>query len=214
MIEKIKNFQRIHNTGIIAVVRGSSYEQAMQVVDAVKDGGIDVIEITLTVPGAIKVIEKLRANYSKNEILIGAGTVLDPETARIAILAGAEFIVSPSVNSDVIKLCNRYQLLSMPGCMTPTEVVRALEVGADVIKLFPGNLLGPSFVKSLKGPLPQAKFIPTGGVNLDNIQEWIKVGCPAVGVGGELTKGMIKGDFKQITATARRFIENIQLSRR
>jgi len=213
MIQKMRVLERIVDTGIIAVVRADSPEQALKVAEAVMQGGVDIIEITLTVPGAIKVIEELKANFEKEEILLGAGTVLDPETARLAILAGAEYIVGPNLNHDVIKLCNRYQKICMPGCVTITEVISALESGADVIKLFPGNVFGPSMVKAIKGPLPQAEFIPTGGVSLENVQEWIKNGCIAVGVGGDLTGAVKKGDYRAVTETAKQFIAKIQEAR-
>ena len=213
MFDKIKNFNRIFNTGIIAVIRADSMEQALATTEAVLNGGVDIIEITLTVPGAVDVIKELTKTYRQNEILIGAGTVLDSETARIALLAGAEFVVSPSLNRDVISLCNRYQKICMPGCMTVTEIVSALEAGAALIKLFPGNSFDPSIIKTLKGPLPQAEFVPTGGVNLDNVQDWIHNGCIAVGIGGELTKGAAEGDYQGVTETARQFVEKIRAVR-
>lgn len=213
MIDKIKNLRKIMDTGVIAVIRASSQEEALEISEAVKLGGIDIVEITLTVPDAISVIGGLRKAYGSDEILLGAGTVLDPETARAAILAGAEYIVCPNLNPEVIRLCNRYQKICMPGCLTPTEIVNALELGADVIKLFPGTLLGPDSVKALKGPLPQAEFVPTGGVTLENADLWIKSGCLAVGVGGELTKGARTGDFRQVTETAKAFVSKVRQSR-
>ena len=213
MLAKVKNFKRIFNAGIIAVIRADSMEQALATTEAVRNGGVDIIEITLTVPGALGVIEELTKTYRQNEILIGAGTVIDPETARISLLAGAEFVVSPSLNHDVLRLCNRYQKICMPGCMTVTEIVSALEAGADLIKLFPGSCFDPSIIKTLKGPLPQAEFVPTGGVNLDNVQDWIHNGCIAVGIGGELTKGAAEGDYQGVTETARQFVEKIRAVR-
>jgi len=203
--EKIAVYNRIRETGIIAVIRARSSEDALKITEAVKEGGIDVIEITLTVPGAIDTIKTLSKIFNEEEILLGAGTVLDPESARLAMLAGAKFIVSPSLSLDVIKTCNRYQILNMPGCMTVTEMVAALEAGADIIKLFPGSILGPKSVKAFRGPLPQAQFIPTGGVNLDNAAEWLENGCLAVGIGSELTAGSDKGFFSRITEKARQF---------
>jgi len=213
MIQKMQVFERIVKTGIIAVVRAESPDQALKLAEAVQKGGVDIIEITLTVPGAIRVIEELKLAYKKGEILIGAGTVLDPETARMAILAGAEFVVAPNLNHEVIKLSNRYQKVCMPGCVTVTEIVSALEGGADVIKIFPGNVFGPSMVKALKGPLPQADFIPTGGVNLENVRQWIESGCVAVGVGGELTRGAKKGNYEEVTETAKEFVKKIKESK-
>ena len=206
--------QRITRTGIIAVVRAESPEQALQITEAVRQGRVDIIEITLTVPGALNVIEKLAATYSKGEVLIGAGTVLDSETARAALLAGAEFIVSPGFNLETVKLCNRYRKLCMPGATTVTEIIMVMESGADVVKLFPGSLVGPDYVKAVKGPLPHVQIVPTGGVSLDNVDKWIKNGCIAVGVGGELTAGAKKGDFALVTATARQFVEKVKAARK
>lgn len=210
MIRKIKLLERIMDTGIISVIRGESADQALKTVDAVMKGGIDVIEITMTVPGALGAMEELKKAYGEGEILLGAGTVLDTETARAASLAGADFIVSPGLNPEVVKLCNRYQLLNMAGCMTVNEVIAALEAGTDIIKLFPGNIFGPGAIKAFKGPLPQAEFIPTGGVNVDNVAEWLKNGCLAVGVGGELTRGAAEGDYAGVTETARTFVQKIK----
>ncbi len=213
MIPKIMQLQRIIDTGAIAVIRAGSPEEALKIAAAVKEGGIDLIEITLTVPGALNVIAELSRVYPGGEIMIGAGTVLDAETARAAMLAGAEFFVSPSFNPEMVRLCNRYRKISMPGCITVTEIVTALESGADVIKLFPGSAFGPAIVKALKGPLPQAEFIPTGGVSLENVHEWIGNGCIAVGIGGELTRGAQQGDFRLVTETARQFVRKIKEAR-
>lgn len=213
MLEKVGQLNRIYHTGIVAVIRAQTPKQALAVAEAVKQGGVDIIEITFTVPGALEVIKALHKAYRGGEILLGAGTVLDTETARLAILEGADFVVGPSFNPEVAKLCNRYQKIYIPGCMTVTEIVAALEAGADVIKFFPGNAFGPSIIKALKGPLPQAEFIPTGGVSLDNVGEWIKNGCLAVGVGGELTRGAATGDFALVTETGKRFVELIKAAR-
>ncbi len=210
MLKKIRVLNRIINTGIVAVVRGNSAEEALKTVDALLEGGIDIIEITMTVPGALNVMETLIGAFNNNEILLGAGTVLDSETARAASLTGAEFIVSPGLSSDVVKLCNRYQILNMAGCMTVTEMIAALEAGTDIIKLFPGNVFGPEAVKSFKGPLPQAEFIPTGGVDIDNVSRWLECGSLAVGVGGELTKGARDGNYKLVEKTARLFLDKIK----
>lgn len=204
---------RIYATGIIAVVRAKSMEQAWKIAEAVRIGGVDVIEITLTVPGAVDVIRDLAKTYSGGEIVIGAGTVLDSETARYSLLAGAEFIVGPAFNREVVSLCNRYRKLCMPGAMSVNEILTVMESGADVVKLFPGNILGPEYVKAVAGPLPEARLIPTGGVNLDNVDQWIKNGCFAVGVGSDLTAGAAKGDFALVTATARQFVEKVKLAR-
>ncbi|HHW01766.1 MAG TPA: bifunctional 2-keto-4-hydroxyglutarate aldolase/2-keto-3-deoxy-6-phosphogluconate aldolase [Thermoanaerobacterales bacterium] len=212
-MDKLKVMQRIMDCGIVAVVRADSPEQALKIAEAVKAGGVEAIEITMTVPGAIDVIKELKKAYPKGEILIGAGTVLDPETARAAMLAGAEFFVSPYLNPEMVKLCNRYQKVTMPGAMSIKEVVEVMESGADFVKLFPGSAFGPSMVKAIMGPLPYAPIIPTGGVSLENVGEWIKAGCVAVGVGGELTKGAKKGNYAEVEETARKFVEAVKAAR-
>ncbi|HOA36414.1 MAG TPA: bifunctional 2-keto-4-hydroxyglutarate aldolase/2-keto-3-deoxy-6-phosphogluconate aldolase [Bacillota bacterium] len=213
-MEKSKCLQRIKDTGIVAVVRAENTEQALKIAEAVRRGGIDIIEITMTVPGALGVINELTAAFSDEQLIIGAGTVLDSETARAALLAGAEFIVSPYLNPGVVRLCNRYQKVCMPGAQTVTEIVTAMEAGADVIKIFPGEVLGAGFIKAVLGPLPYAQMIPTGGVSLENVAEWIRSGCIAVGVGGKLTAGAKSGDFDLVTATARQFVEKIAEARK
>lgn len=206
---KLDTLKRIEDTGIVAVVRAENEEKAKNIAQACMEGGIDAIEITFTVPGAQRVIEGLVEEFG-DSLLVGAGTVLDRETARIAILAGAKFIVSPAFDLDTTKLCNRYQIPYMPGCMTPSEMIKAMEAGVDIIKVFPGSSLGPSYIKAIKGPLPQANLMPTGGVSLDNVDQWIKNGCIAVGVGGSLTKG----SKEEITETAKKFVEKIKEARK
>ncbi|MCX7780863.1 MAG: bifunctional 2-keto-4-hydroxyglutarate aldolase/2-keto-3-deoxy-6-phosphogluconate aldolase [Negativicutes bacterium] len=212
-MQKIKVLERIMDAGLVAVVRAENSEQAVRIADACMQGGVAAIEITFTVPGAAKVIEDLAKTYKSGEMIIGAGTVLDPETARIAILSGAQYVVSPSVNLDTIRLCNRYQVPIMPGAATIKEIVEAMEAGADIIKVFPGEILGPNFVKAVKGPLPQANLMPTGGVGLDNVGDWIKAGCVAVGAGGNLTAGAKKGDYQSITEIGKQFIAKIKEAR-
>lgn len=212
-MEKLDDLQRIVDRGIVAVVRAENAEKALAVAEAIKAGGIDIIEITLTVPGCMDVIRELARAYSGKEVLIGAGTVLGPETARTALLCGAEFVVSPHLNPETVRLCNRYQKVCIPGAMSVTEVVQAMECGADIVKVFPGSVLGVEFVKAVKAPLPQAPLLPTGGVSLDNVGAWLKAGCVAVGVGGELTKGAKTGDYAQVTATAEAFMERIREAR-
>ena len=178
--------QTIKNIGIIPVVRASSSEEAMQAIDAIRDGGIPVLEITMTVPGAIRVIEEVSAQYG-SEVCVGAGTVLDEETARACILAGAQFIVSPALNLSTIECCRRYGVAVMPGALTPTEVVQAWTAGADFVKVFPaGALGGASYLKALKAPLPQIELVPTGGVSLQTAADFIKAGASALGVGADL----------------------------
>jgi 2-dehydro-3-deoxyphosphogluconate aldolase / (4S)-4-hydroxy-2-oxoglutarate aldolase len=211
---KLKVLGKVIESGLVAIVRTNSSDQAARIAEACARGGAAAIEITFTVPGATAVIEALAKQYASGEILIGAGTVLDPETARIAILAGAQYIVSPSVSPETARLCNRYQIPYMPGASTMREIVDAMECGADIVKLFPGETLGPAFVKAVKGPLPQASLMPTGGVAVDNVAEWIQAGAVAVGVGGSLTAGAQSGNFQQITDTAKQFIERIQQARK
>jgi 2-dehydro-3-deoxyphosphogluconate aldolase/(4S)-4-hydroxy-2-oxoglutarate aldolase len=194
----------------------SSYESMLNCVaiaDACALGGVGALEITFTVPGAHRVIEQLGKDSSQ-QILLGAGTVLDPETARIAILAGAQFVVSPAFNPDTARLCNRYQIPYLPGAATIQEVIEAMECGADIVKVFPGETLGPGFVKAVKGPLPHAQLMPTGGVNLENVDDWIKAGSCALGVGGNLTAGAKTGDFASITHLAQQFRGEYQASSR
>ena len=200
-------------SGVVAVVRADSSEQAIKITDACMKGGIAAIEITFTIPGAAQVIADLRKVYTTKEMIIGAGTVLDPETARIAILAGAQYIVSPSLNVETVKLCNRYQIPIMAGAMTIEGVIAAMEAGADIVKIFPGDALGSSFIKAIKGPLPQAPLMPTGGVNLENVGEWIKAGCVAVGIGGNLTGGAKTGDYQSIEDIAKQFIAKVRVAR-
>ena len=211
--QKIKILEKIMDSGLVAVVRAENSEQATKIADACIEGGVAAIEITFTVPGAARVIEDLARTYKSGEIIIGAGTVLDPETARIAILAGAQYIVSPSLNPATARLSNRYQIPFMPGIGNIRDIVEAMEAGAEIIKVFPGETLGATFVKAVKGPLPHAALMPTGGVGLDNVGDWIKAGCVAVGVGGNLTGGAKKGDYASITSIARQFIEKIQQAR-
>jgi len=213
MLGKEKIISRIKESGLVAVIRAENSEQAAKITDACIEGGVAAIEITFTVPGAHNVIEDLAKKYSSGEIIIGAGTVLDPETARIAILSGAQYVVSPCLNVDTVKLCNRYQIACMPGAMTIKEVVECMEAGADIVKIFPGELFGPKIIKSIKGPIPQAQLMPTGGVSIDNVAEWIKAGAVAVGVGGSLTAGAKKGDYASITALAKQFMEKIREAR-
>lgn len=204
---------KMTTAGLVAVVRAENAEEAIRISDACLEGGCPSIELTFTVPGALNVIEALAAKYSNGEMLLGAGTVLDSETARMAILSGANYIVSPAFNLDTAKLCNRYRVPYIPGCMTITEAITAMEAGADIIKIFPADLFGPKIIKDIKGPLPQAKMMPTGGVDVDNVDQWIKAGAVAVGAGSSLTKGAKTGDFGAITETAKKFIAKIKEAR-
>lgn len=208
-MDKETIIKRICTDRLVAVIRGSTLEEARQLAKACISGGIQAIEITFTVPGADKLIEALRQEFKETDIIIGAGTVLDAATARLALLQGAQFIVSPCLNIEVIQLCNRYRVLAMPGIMTVREAILAMEAGAEILKVFPGELLGPKFVKALKGPLPQVRLMPTG-VNLDNVHEWLQAGSIAVGVGSNLTRGVAAGDYAQIVERAKCFVQAVQ----
>jgi len=205
---------KIHETGIVAVVRAENGDMAKRIAESCIKGGVSAIELTFTVPGAHKIIEELAKAYTPEEMLIGAGTVLDSETARTAILAGANYIVSPGFNPDAMKLCNRYRVPYMPGAMTITETLTAMEAGADIVKIFPAELFGPKIIKAIKGPLPQAMLMPTGGVDVSNVAEWIKAGAFAVGAGSSLTAGAKTGDYGAITALATQFVNNIKEARK
>ncbi|AJG98594.1 ketohydroxyglutarate aldolase [Clostridium beijerinckii] len=202
--EVLKN---IKEAGVVAVVRGDSKEEALKIVDAVSKGGIKVMELTMTVPNPVEVIKEVAEKYKDTDVIVGAGTVLDSETARACILAGAQFIVSPSLDIDTLKLCNRYKILIMPGVMTVKDAITAFEYGVDVVKIFPANLYGPSVIKSFKGPLPQGDFMPTGGVSIANLHEWIEAGAFVVGTGGDLTKGGKTGDYDLVQRTAKEFMD-------
>lgn len=205
----------IRQLALVPVVRATSADQAMHAIDAIKEGGVDVLEITMTVPGAIRVIEQVAERYQKDAI-VGAGTVLDPETARACILAGAKFIVSPSLNSETIALCRRYGVLVMPGALTPTEVVAAWQAGADLVKVFPCSALGgASYLKALKAPLPQIELIPTGGVSLKTVADFLKAGASALGVGNDLVDAaaMKAGNFAELTSRARAFADAVRDAR-
>ncbi len=214
-MEKREIFNRMASEGLIPVVRVTSAQEAMDAADAIKEGGVTFIEITMGVQGAIDVIKELTKKY-KDEIVMGAGTVLDPETGRAALLAGAQFIVSPTLNLDLIQLAHRYGAIMIPGAMTPTEILTAWNAGADMVKVFPaGQLGGPEYIKAIRGPLPQILLVPTGGVNLQNSGAFIKAGCIALGVGGELVdkKALKEKKFNIITENTRSFLKVIREAR-
>lgn len=220
-MKKLKLIQQIHDAGVVAVLRGNSPEEVVRMAEKAIEGGIKVIEITMTVPFATEAITALSKAYSSKEpgadnyAIIGAGTVLDAETARLTILAGAEFVVAPSFNRETIQLCNRYRVPVMPGAVTVHDIVASLELGVDVVKLFPGNLYSPSVIPSLRGPLPQANIMPTGGVNLDNLGEWIESGAFAVGIGSDLTKEAVKtGNYDSIAEKARAYVQAFKAAKR
>lgn len=213
-MKKLRILQQIHEEGVVAVLRADTPEEVVKLAEQSVAGGIKVIEITMTVPNALKGIEELAKKFQSddesadNYAIVGVGTVLDAETARAAILAGAEFVVAPSLNPDTIKLCHRYAIPVMPGVMTMAEIQSALELGVDVVKLFPGNLFSPAMIKAIKAPVPQVNIMPTGGVSLENLGEWISAGAVAVGIGSDLTKEAVKtGDYSLVAKRAAQYIE-------
>src|SRR5213593_54042 len=205
-MSKEAQLRQVLDCGIVAVVRSQDSQQLVDVVRALADGGVTVAEITMTVPGALDVVGEVRQALG-DRVLLGAGTILDPETARAALLAGAEYIVSPTLNLDVIKLCQRYDKLVMPGAFTPTEILTAWEAGADIVKVFPADVVGPAYFKALRGPLPQIRLMPTGGVDLTTAAAFLKAGACCLGIGGQLVdpKAVAAGDFARIRDLARQY---------
>ena len=215
-MDKANVIARIKGIGIIPVVRATSADEAMRAIDAIREGGISILEITMTVPGAIKLIETVSARYG-SEALVGAGTVLDAKTAQACISAGARFIVSPSLDVETISACRLLNVAVMPGALTPTEVVQAWKAGADLVKVFPaGAVGGASYIKSLKAPLPQIELIPTGGVSLKTAGDFIRAGASALGVGTDLVdlKAIKEGQQQLITERARQFLEIVREARK
>lgn len=209
-MQKYNVYNTIKEQGVVVVIRGNDLQEAIKTVEACYKGGIKVIEVTFTVPRADELIKTLVEKYAGADMLVGAGTVLDPETARVAMLAGAKFIVSPSLNVETIKVCNRYGVPVMSGVMTPTEAQTAMEYGVDILKLFPGDIAKPAGLKALKGPFPHANIMPTGGVSQDNVEEWFKAGAYAVGAGSFLTKDAKTGDFDKVEKTCKAFVEKVR----
>ncbi len=199
--------QKIREVGILPVLRASSSDGALALADAIAEGGITALEVTMTVPGAVQVISRLVRD--RPELLIGAGTVLDAETARICILEGAQFVVSPALNEEAVRLCRRYSVAVMAGALTPTEVIRAWEAGSDVVKIFPASAMGGAkYLKSLKAPLPQVEMIPTGGVSVATAKDFLDAGAFALGVGADLAdeKAVAEGRAADVTAVARQYV--------
>jgi 2-dehydro-3-deoxyphosphogluconate aldolase/(4S)-4-hydroxy-2-oxoglutarate aldolase len=213
-VSRLQVLREIESSGVVAVIRMQKADQLRAVIDALLEGGVRALELTMTVPGAIGLIEEL-AKDLPGEFQLGAGTVLDTETARQVILAGAKYIVAPVLNLDVITLCHRYDVAIMPGCFTPTEILTAWQAGADLIKVFPATALGPSYFRDVRAPLPQVRLMPTGGVTMENAGEWIKAGAVAIGVGSALvdTKAIAAGNFAQITKNAKSLIESVRTAR-
>ena len=207
---KLETIQTLKKEKLVAVIRGAGFEEVNKMVDAIYKGGIHLMEITFTIPHAEQVIAKIKeANKDKPDMVVGAGTVLDIVSARLAILAGPDFVVCPHFDKDIMKLCNLYQIPCFPGAVTVKEIADALQYGADIIKLFPGELYGAKAIKAFHGPLPQAQFMPTGGVSADNLKDWLDQGAVAVGLGGSLTKGAKTGDFDAVTNEAKKLVEII-----
>ena len=205
----------ITEIGLVPVVRTPSAESAIRSIEAIHRGGVRAAEITMTVPGAIKALEKLADQFG-DKLVLGAGTVLDPETARICMLAGAQFFVTPTLKLSTIEMAKRYSKVICPGALTPTEVLTAWEAGADVVKVFPANAMGgPKYIKALKGPLPHIQMIPTGGVNLETAGEFLKAGACAVAVGGELVDAKLikEGRYDEMEARARQYLQAIATAR-
>ena len=211
-MSKFDVIKRLTDCGVVAVVRAESAEQGVKIAKAVMESGIVGIEITFTVPGALDIIKALAAECGDG-IIIGAGTVLDSETARAAILAGAQYVVSPFLDVDTVKLCNTYDVPCMPGAMTLKEAVEGMRAGADIIKIFPGALFGPRIIREFRGPMPQLRMMPTGGVSVENAGEWIRAGAVAVGVGGALTAGAKKGDYASITEIGKQLVAEVKKAR-
>lgn len=203
--------QKILDRKLVAIIRAPDTSLLLDVSRALVAGGIDVIEATFTIPHVLSTLEEMKSTLG-DQVLLGAGTVLDPETARAAILAGAEYIVTPTVNVNVIQLCRRYGVPCLSGAFTPTEVLTAWEAGADIVKIFPGELGGPSYIKALKGPLPQIRMMPTGGVNLDSLESFMKAGSCAVGLGSSLVEkdALAQRDFKRIETLAATYVQKMQ----
>ena len=205
--------KQVKKIGVVAVIRGNTPDEAVQISEACIAGGVTAIEVAFTTPRAHEAILTLSEKYKDNaQVVIGAGTVLDAETARMAILNGAAFVVSPAFDEATIKLCNRYRVACMPGTTTIQGVIQALELGADIVKVFPGEVVGSKFIKAVKGPLPQAQMMPTGGVSIDNVAEWFKAGAVAVGAGGALTGG--GKSLTEITETAKKFVVAVAEARK
>ncbi|MEB8265185.1 bifunctional 2-keto-4-hydroxyglutarate aldolase/2-keto-3-deoxy-6-phosphogluconate aldolase [Mammaliicoccus sciuri] len=208
-MKKYKILNQLHENYLVAVVRGNDEDETKKIVDEIIKGGFKNIEITFTVPNAEEVINQVHKQYG-DDIVLGAGTVLDAATAQIAINKGAQYIVSPHLDTNISKLCNIYSIPYLPGCSSATEIIEALRYGSDLIKLFPGGQLGAGFIKDIKGPVPNVELMPSGGVNLGNISDWIEKGSFAVGIGGDLTKEFTGNNFEVISEKAQKYVEAVR----
>ncbi|MFB6251882.1 MAG: bifunctional 4-hydroxy-2-oxoglutarate aldolase/2-dehydro-3-deoxy-phosphogluconate aldolase [Halobellus sp.] len=209
------DFERLVNSGVVAVMRGADADTIIDVAQALHDGGVTAYEITADNPDAMALIEEVSASFSADEAIVGAGTVLEDTTARRAIERGAEFVVSPTFDAGVVETCNRYGTLVAPGVLTPTEALDAYEAGADVVKVFPASSIGPGHLSSIAGPLPQIPLMPTGGIDADNVSDYIEAGAAVVGAGSAImdADAIAAGDFEAITETARAFTREIEQAR-
>jgi 2-dehydro-3-deoxyphosphogluconate aldolase/(4S)-4-hydroxy-2-oxoglutarate aldolase len=210
-MSKETHLRQVLDCGIVAVVRSPDSQQLVEVVRALADGGVTVAEITMTVPDALSVLRQVRQALGER-VLLGAGTILDPETARAALLAGAEYVVAPTVNLDVIRLCQRYNKLVMPGALTPTEILTAWEAGADIVKVFPAEVVGPAFFRAMRGPLPQIRLMPTGGVDLTTAADFLRAGACCLGLGSQLVepRAIAEHNFDRIRDLARQYVALVQ----
>lgn len=213
-MSKEQDLQRVLESGIVAVVRSPDSGQLVEVCKALADGGVTVVEITMTVPDALEVVRQVRRALG-DRVLLGAGTILDSETARAALLAGAEYLVAPTLDLDVIRLCQRYGKLVMPGCLTPTEILTAWQAGADIIKVFPAEVVGPGFFKAVRAPLPQVRLMPTGGVDLTTAADFLRAGACCLGIGSQLVepKAVAAGNFDRIRELAGRYVQIVRETR-
>lgn len=208
-MKKYKILNQLHENYLVAVVRGNDEDETKKIVDEIIKGGFKNIEITFTVPNAEEVINQVHKQYG-DDIVLGAGTVLDAATAQIAINKEAQYIVSPHLDTNISKLCNVYSIPYLPGCSSATEIIEALRYGSDLIKLFPGGQLGAGFIKDIKGPVPNVELMPSGGVNLDNVSDWIEKGSFAVGIGGDLTKEFTGNNYEVISEKAQKYVEAVR----
>lgn len=213
-MSKETQLRQVLDSGIVAVVRSPDSQLLVEAVRALVDGGVSVVEITMTVPDALDVLRQVRTALG-DRLLLGAGTILDPETARAALLAGAEFLVAPTVNLEVIRLCQRYDRLVMPGAFTPTEILAAWEAGADIVKVFPADVVGPAFFKALRGPLPQVRLMPTGGVDLNTAAAFLQAGACCLGIGSQLVepRAVAERNFDRIRDLARQYVAAVKQAR-
>ncbi len=211
---KLEQMQQIEACGIVAIIRANSADELIEAAAAIHAGGVDVIEVTMTTPNALQVINDVSSTYG-DKVLVGAGSVLDAETARAVMLSGADFVVSPATKPDVIEICNRYGKVVIPGAFTPTEILMAWETGADYVKVFPSSGVGADYIKDVKAPLPQIPLVPTGGINAENAADFITAGATALGVGSALVNNQLiaAGEFETLTERAERLVKEVQRAR-